>query len=54
MLVLDLVLALRRESPGLGTRKLQLLLQQPLAASGIKIGRNTRHQLLQTHDLMLR
>ena len=53
-LVLDLVLALRREIPGLGTRKLQLLLQQPLAASGIKIGRNTRHQLLQTHDLMLR
>ena len=54
LLVLDLVLALRREIPGLGTRKLQLLLQQPLAASGIKIGRNTRHQLLQTHDLMLR
>ena len=54
LLVLDLVLALRREIPGLGTRKLQLLLQQPLAVSGIKIGRDKLHQLLQTHNLMLR
>ena len=53
-LVLDLVLALRREIPGLGTRKLYLLLQQPLAASGIKMGRDKLHQLLQTHDLILR
>ena len=53
-LVLDLVLALRREIPGLGTRKLQLLLQQPLAASGIKIGNDKLYQLLHTHDLMLR
>ena len=52
--VLDLVLALRREIPGLGTRKLYLLLQQPLAASGIKMGRDKLHQLLQTHDLILR
>jgi hypothetical protein len=37
LLVLDLVLALRREIPGLGTRKLHLLLQEPLAANGIKI-----------------
>lgn len=54
LLVLDLVLALRREIPGLGTRKLHLLLQQPLAASGIKLGRDKLHQLLQTHDLILR
>ena len=54
LLVLDLVLALRREIPGLGTRKLHLLLQQPLAASGIKIGRDKLHQLLHTHDLILR
>lgn len=54
LLVLDLVLALRREIPGLGTRKLYLLLQQPLAASGIKIGRDKLHQLLQTHNLILR
>ena len=51
---MDLVLALRREIPGLGTRKLHLLLQEPLAASGIKIGRDKLHQLLQTHDLILR
>ena len=54
LLVLDLVLALRRKIPGLGTRKLQLLLQQPLAASGIKIDRDKLHQLLQAHDLILR
>ena len=52
--VLDLVLALRREIPGLGTRKLYLLLQQPLAASGIKRGRDKLHQLGQTRDLILR
>ena len=52
--MLDLVLALRREIPGLGTRKLHLLLQQPLAASGIKMGRDKLHQLLQAHDLILR
>lgn len=54
MLVLDLVLALRREIPGLGTRKLYLLRQEPLAAGGIKMGRDKLHQLLQTHDLILR
>ena len=52
--VLDLVRALRGEIPGLGTRKLQRLLQQPLAASGIKIGRDKLHRLWQTHDLLLR
>ena len=54
LLVLDLVLALRREIPGLGTRKLYLLLQQLLAASGIKMGRYKLHQLLHAHDLILR
>lgn len=54
LLVLDLVLALRREIPGLGTRKLYLLLQEPLAASGIRMGRDKLHQLLQTHNLILR
>ena len=54
LLVLDLVLALRREIPGLGTRKLYLLLQQPLAASGNKMGRDKLHQLLQAHNLILR
>jgi transposase InsO family protein len=48
------VLALRREIPGLGTCKLYLLLQEPLAASGIKMGRDKLHELLQAHDLILR
>jgi putative transposase len=33
---------------------LYLLLQQPLAASGIKMGSDKLHQLLQMHDLVLR
>jgi putative transposase len=43
LLVLDLVLALRREILGLRTRKLYLLLQEPLAASSIKMGRGKLH-----------
>jgi putative transposase len=54
MLVLDLVAALRREIPGLGTRKLHLLLMEPLAESGIKLGRDKLHKLLQNHSLVLR
>jgi transposase InsO family protein len=54
LLVLDLVLALRREIPGLGTRKLHVLLQEPLAESGIKMGRDKLHQLLHEHGLLLR
>jgi transposase InsO family protein len=54
LLVLDLVLALRREIPDLGRRKLHVLLQQPLAESGLKLGRDKLHQLLQAHDLLLR
>ncbi|MEJ7660194.1 MAG: hypothetical protein WKG07_11505 [Hymenobacter sp.] len=54
MLVLDLVVALRKEIPGLGTRKLSLLLQEPFAQSGIRMGRDKLHSLLQTHGLTLR
>ncbi|WP_324680351.1 IS3 family transposase [Hymenobacter sp. GOD-10R] len=54
LLVLDLVLALRREIPGLGTRKLHMLLQEPLTRSGIKMGRDKLHQLLHEHGLLLR
>jgi putative transposase len=54
MLVVDLVLALRREIPGLGTRKLHLLLGGPLARSGIKLGRDKLHKILQDHALILR
>ena len=54
MLVLDLVSALRRDVPGLGTRKLHLLLAEPLAKSGIKLGRDKLHKILQTHALIIR
>nr|WP_246559000.1 IS3 family transposase [Hymenobacter piscis] len=54
MLVLDVVVALRKEIPGLGTRKLYLLLQEPLAKSGIHMGRDKLHRLLQDHGLTLR
>lgn len=54
MLVLDLVTALRRDVPGLGTRKLHLLLAEPLAKSGIKLGRDKLHRILQTHALVMR
>ncbi|MBC8034442.1 MAG: IS3 family transposase [Chitinophagaceae bacterium] len=54
MLVLDLVAALRREIPGLGTKKLYLLLQNSFRKSGIKMGRDKLHKLLQTHNLTIR
>ncbi|MDF7815201.1 IS3 family transposase [Hymenobacter sp. YC55] len=54
MLVLDLVVALRKQIPGLGTRKLYLLLQEPFAQSGIRMGRDKLHNLLQAHGLTLR
>jgi transposase InsO family protein len=54
MLVLDLVVALRKQIPGLGTRKLYLLLQGSFAQSGIRMGRDKLHSLLQTHGLTLR
>ena len=53
LLVLDLVRAFRREIPGLGTRKLHLLIRDSLASSGIKLGRDKLHRLLQDHGLIL-
>lgn len=53
LLVLDLVLAFRREIPGIGTRKLHLLLHDSLATSGIKLGRDKLHRLSRDHNLVL-
>jgi hypothetical protein len=53
MLVLDLVAAIRREIPGLGTKKLYLLLQGSLQKSGIKMGRDRLHELLRAHHLLI-
>jgi transposase InsO family protein len=54
MMVLDLVAAIRREIPGLGTKKLYLLLQGSLQKSGIKMGRDRLHELLPAHHLLIR
>lgn len=54
MLILDLVAAIRREIPGLGTRKLYLLLRHNLLESGIKMGRDKLHKLLQNHNLLVK
>ncbi|WP_097124521.1 hypothetical protein [Spirosoma fluviale] len=54
MLVLDMVMAIRRDIPGLGTRKLHLLLNEPFIKSGIKVGRDKLHTILQAHNLILR
>jgi hypothetical protein len=54
MLILDLVTAIRREIPGLGTKKLYLLLRDPLQKSGISIGRDRLHELLRSHHLLIR
>jgi len=53
LLVLDLVIALRREIPGLGTPKLHLLLQSTFKKSGIKMGRDKLHALLQSRRLII-
>jgi len=53
LLVLDLVTALRREIPGLGTTKLHLLLQNSFNKSGIKMGRDKLHALLKFRGLLV-
>jgi putative transposase len=52
--VLDLVAAVRREIPGLGSHKLYRLLGSSFRASNIKMGRDKLHKLLQDHNLLVR
>lgn len=52
-LVVALVLAERRLQPRLGTRKLQVLIQGPLAAAGIKLGRDRYFEVLRAKGLLL-
>jgi len=52
-LILDLVFAIRREIPGLGTSKLNLLLQSTFKKSGIKMGRDKLHELLRCSGLLI-
>lgn len=53
LLVLDMVKAVRREIPGLGTPKLYLLLHSTFKKSGIKMGRDKLHALLQSYHLII-
>ncbi|WKN29957.1 hypothetical protein PZB74_13370 [Porifericola rhodea] len=54
MLVLDLATAIRREIPGLGTKKLYLLLREPSQKSGTTMGRDRLHKLLRSHRMLIR
>ena len=53
-IILQEVIALRRNLPRLGTRKLHYLLQSSLASHSIQIGRDYLFDLLQEHKLLVR
>ena len=53
-IILQEVIALRRNLPRLGTRKLHYLLQSGLASHGIQIGRDYLFDLLQERKLLVR
>jgi putative transposase len=52
-LVADLVRGQRQQQPRLGTRKLQVLIREPLLAAGIKLGRDRLFEVLREGDLLL-
>jgi len=52
-LVVELVLAERRWQPRLGTRKLRVLLERPLKAAGVKVGRDRCFELLRARELLV-
>jgi putative transposase len=54
VIVLDLVALLRRECPGLGTKKLYLCLREPFKTHGIKIGRDKLHEILRKGGMLIR
>lgn len=53
-IVLQEVIAIRKNLPRVGTRKLHYLLQPGLASHSIKIGRDYLFDLLQEHRLLIR
>lgn len=53
-LVVALVRAERQLQPRLGTRKMQVLIQEPLAAAGVKLGRDRYFEVLRAKGLLLR
>lgn len=52
-LIVDLVLAERRQQPALGTRKLQVVLRRELEEAGVSIGRDRLFKVLRHHDLLI-
>lgn len=52
--VVELVRHTRQRQPRIGTRKLHFLLQQPLAESGIQIGRDTLFDVLRERNMLVR
>lgn len=52
-LVVQLVQAERRLQPRLGTRKLAVLLQGPLAEAGVRLGRDRLFEVLREHELLV-
>ena len=53
-IVLELVSQIRRDLPGLGTKKLYLLLREPFKTHGIKMGRDKLHELLTRQGMLIR
>ncbi len=52
-LVAALVQAERQLQPRLGARKMRVLLQEPLAEAGVKLGRDRFFAVLRAKDLLL-
>jgi transposase InsO family protein len=52
-LVVGLVCAERKLQPRLGTRKMRVLIQGPLAAAGVKLGRDRLFEVLRVKGLLL-
>lgn len=53
-LVVALVVAERQLQPRLGTRKLRVLIREPLAVAGVKLGRDRCFEILRAKGLLLR
>ncbi len=52
-LVVQLVQQERKLQPRLGTRKLQVLLERPLAEAGVQLGRDRFFEVMRRHQLLL-
>lgn len=52
-LVIGYVRRERQEQPRLGTRKLLVILKEPLAEAGVKIGRDRMFEVLRENDLLV-